>query len=175
MRKIFEWSMAILTCMVLGISLNSCAALMNVATAVNGMTIETPGRRMGVQVQNMELTENGKQLVISFLLTYQGQDISTYWIGKTTNEQMEAYDNLGTKATVRMYWGDKDTGGPGMGTGEIGSRLPGNTPVLMKVVVKDFNPQATRFTQIKFYGRCVNVQCEGANGAFIFKNVPITK
>ena len=174
MRKIFERSMAVITCVVLGMGLSGCGALMNVATAVNevanSMTVETPGRRMGVQVQNVELIENGKQVMIEFLLNNRGQDIGNYWLGKATNDPMVAYDNLGTKANVRIVWGDKNT----LATGMIGAGLPGNTPILIKVFVYNFNPQATHFSQIKFFGSC-DYSCDGATGAYILKNVPIQK
>ena len=181
MKKNFERSMTVITCIVLGMGLNSCDVLMKAAEVSNAlatpttpvMTVETPGKRMVVQAQNVELIENGKQVMVSFLLTNRGQDISDYSLGRDY-EEMVAYDNLGTKATVYLVWGEKNTWASGS---NIRASLPGNTPVLIKAIIFNFNPQATHFTQIKFFGYChgYNELCEGAKGAYIFKNVQIPR
>ena len=176
MKNFIGRSMTVITCIIMGISLNGCGALMNVANTVNeaaySLRIETPGRRMEVKLTNTELIENGKQFMMEFLLTNHGQEIGTYWIGKETGgSPMIAYDNMGTASTVHITWGNSNT----WATGQIGATLPDNVPVLMKVFVSNFNPQATMFSQIKFFASCgsFNVPCEGAAGSFIFRNVPI--
>jgi hypothetical protein len=123
--------------------------------------IETPNRRMGVKLTNMELINNGKDFLLEFLLTNSGQDINDYsFYGGYSSESM-AYDNLGTKLIV-------DVGFNGRNASEWSSGasgpIPGNIPIKIRVGVYKINPRATHLTQIRV---------KGSDGFFIFKNVPL--
>ena len=163
------------------------------------VSIETP-RRMEVKLTNLELidgieirsgysTGREKQLKIDFLLTNRGQDINNYYLGpqrsssnsgyyspyNTNNNSSSAptsYDDFGTTLNVKIISGSGNTNSGYFSSGGWNDiYLPGNTPVLVSLLITGFNPKATHLTLIRFFGSCSS--CEGAEGAFTFKNIPL--
>jgi hypothetical protein len=146
--------------------MNGCGALTTIATAVNSPSIETPSRRMEVQLINTELIANGEQFLVEFLLTNHGQNIASYYLGHTHWKACEAYDNLGNRTTnIKVYIGDRE---------ENSFSVPQNTPVKIKVIISGVNSKATSFSNISITADCVG-NCEGIAGSYVFKNISILR
>ena len=135
------------------------------------LKIETPNnRRFNLQLKNWELIENGATIMMDLLLTNRGQDITDYDIWGWGGDYSYAYDNLGNKLGITVELGGSST----RPTGSIRKPIPGNTPIAIKVIVNNINPNATHLSQIRIMGQCYpSFNCADANGNFIIRNLPI--